>query len=185
MHYSEIKTYDIANGVGVRTSVFVSGCDRHCSGCFNAETWDFDHGIIFNERTIERIMNTMEPHYISGLSILGGEPLAEQNRIEVLNLIMETRHRYPEKSIWLWTGYIYEDLLEEMEHYYLERGPLWYIIHNIDVLVDGPYEECKKNMMLRFRGSENQRIIDIPKSLLYNKTVIWTDGPIFDSRSAY
>lgn len=177
MHYSQIKVYDIANGVGVRTSLFVSGCSRHCPGCFNSETWDYDHGSIFDKSTVKYILDTLKPDYIAGLSVLGGEPLDDKNRGEVLNLIRAVKQAYPQKDIWMWTGYIFDELE-------LYDETIWNILSNIDVLVDGPYEESNYDILARFRGSTNQRIIDIPKTLENKKVVIWTDGPVLGTRTS-
>lgn len=185
MHYSEIKTFDIANGVGVRTSVFVSGCERHCKGCFNSETWDFNHGIIFNDLTIKRILKSMKPQYIAGLSILGGEPLDPKNRAGVLELILATKEAYPDKSIWMWTGYTWEEIREELKTCSMLPNDLFSIIQHLDVLVDGPFDECSYNMMLRFRGSSNQRIIDIPKTLESGYIALWSDGPELNNHDSF
>jgi len=171
MNYSEIKTFDISNGVGVRTSLFVSGCHFHCPGCFNQNTWDFDSGEPFTNDTIEYILKTIDSPNIDGLSILGGEPLASENLIDVLRLLT----RIPsDKNVWLWTGYTYEFILKDFDRLA--------VLDYIDVLVDGPFIESESDSLLRFRGSANQRIIDIPKSLEANEIVMWTDGPIMGDR---
>lgn len=183
MNYSNIKQYDIANGVGVRVSLFVSGCRKHCPGCFNQDTWDFNAGEPFTDDVIQTIMDSLAPDYISGLSILGGEPLAEENRLDVVRLIHKVKKLYPNKTIWVWTGYTWEELMKiayrwTFDHYVRS------ILENIDVLVDGPYEEEKYDILLRFRGSSNQRIIDVKESLKEDKIVLWTDGPILGTRGS-
>jgi len=170
MNYANIKQFDIANGVGVRTSLFVSGCNIHCPGCFNKEAWDFDFGNPFTCETMDYILNTLKPNYIDGLSILGGEPFAYKNLKTVYEIIKKVKEVYPKKDIWIWSGYTFEFLKE----YYA------YIFELVDVLVDGPFMVDKKDITLRFRGSSNQRIIDIPKSIKREKVVIWTDGPILE-----
>lgn len=152
MKYGKINKTDIANGPGVRVSLFVSGCRNHCKGCFNPETWDFNYGEPFTEQTIGEILDALKPGYISGLSILGGDPFEPENIFSIMDLCYEVRRLYPDKTIWIYTGYLYEDLRD--------RALLQYI----DVLVDGPFIEAQKNLSLQFRGSSNQRIIDVPAS---------------------
>ena len=181
MKYSSIKYYDIANGAGVRTSLFVSGCRFCCYGCFNSPTWEFDFGDEFTQDTINDILESLKPDFIDGLSILGGEPLEPENQSSVLNLIKQTRDRYPEKDIWLWTGFTLEALLSKNTRASTEDHYLEDILQNIDVLVDGQFEIDKKDITLRFRGSSNQRIIDIHKTLELDELVLWSDGPIFST----
>ena len=160
MKYSSIKYYDIANGEGVRTSLFVSGCTHHCKGCFNPETWDFNHGTEFTVDTIYDIVKSCEPYYIEGLTLLGGEPMEPENQRALLPLVRTFKERYPEKNIWCYTGYTYEtDLLDDngKAHTEVTEDFLSYI----DVLVDGEFIEAKKDITLKFRGSSNQRIIDV------------------------
>lgn len=142
MYYSAIKQFDVANGEGVRTSLFVSGCEFHCPGCFNSETWDFNHGKEFTEETLENILKSCEPDYIAGLSILGGEPLHPKNRPTVDWIISAFRKRYPDKDIFLWTGYT-------LGH--IPNGT-----PDVDILVDGQFVESLKQPNLRWRGSSNQ-----------------------------
>lgn len=167
MNYSKIRTVDVANGTGVRVSLFVSGCTRHCPGCFNPETWDFDYGSPFGESELNQILDALEPDHIEGLTILGGEPFEPQNLGEVLHIIKRVRESYPDKSIWCYTGFT----LEALRKYKISDRSL----KNIDVIVDGRFIEAKKNLGLRFRGSENQRIIDIQKTLHTGKIVERTD----------
>ena len=158
MHYADIKKVDIANGPGVRVSLFVSGCTRRCEGCFNPETWSFEFGSPFGEAEIERILSFLDKDHIRGLSLLGGEPFEPANQEAVLELVERVRDKG--KTIWCYTGYLYEELaagrVGEHSRALLER---------LDVLVDGPFVQEKKNLDLRFRGSTNQRIIDVPASL--------------------
>lgn len=180
MNYSEIKTFDIANGIGVRTSLFVSGCRNKCPECFNPETWDFNYGKPFTETTINYILGTLEPVYIDGLSILGGEPFELENQPEVFLLADRVKNEFPSKTIWVWTGFTFNDILDNTSCRactYTSRR----ILEVIDILVDGPFKKEKKDLLLRFRGSSNQRIIDVQKSLESEQAILWKDDPIFDS----
>ena len=173
MNYADIKQFDVANGPGVRISLFVSGCTHHCKGCFNEVAWDFDYGTLFTEESIEQILTWLKPDHIAGLTILGGEPFEPQNQKAVLSLVKRVREVYPEKSIWCYSGYDYEkDLLGVMSQAYPETMEL---LLNLDVLVDGKFILEKKDLGLRFRGSSNQRIIKVPESLR-NKTVVLWEG---------
>lgn len=173
MNYAEIKNCDIANGPGVRVSLFVSGCTHHCPGCFNQVAWDFDYGQPFTQQTIDGILEMMKPSYIKGLTLLGGEPFEPQNQEPIVELLRQIKEKYPQKSIWAFSGYLFDrDILAG------RLGP-WEItkeyLSYLDVLVDGPFVEAKKNLSLRFRGSENQRIIDVPASLAAGEIVLWQD----------
>ena len=173
MNYAEIKNCDIANGPGVRVSLFVSGCTHHCPGCFNQVAWDFDYGQPFTQQTIDGILEMMKPSYIKGMTLLGGEPFEPQNQEPIVELLRQIKKKYPQKSIWAFSGYLFDrDILAG------RLGP-WEItkeyLSYLDVLVDGPFVEAKKNLSLRFRGSENQRIIDVPASLAAEKIVLWQD----------
>ncbi len=171
MNYGEIKNCDIANGVGVRVSLFVSGCTHHCKGCFNEETWDFGYGKAFTEEEENLIINMLEPSYISGLTVLGGEPMEFVNQLELLPFLKKVRKTYPNKSIWVYSGYVYEkDILGRM---YQKWSSTKEILELIDVLVDGPFIEEQKDISLQFRGSKNQRIIDVKKSLAAGQTILW------------
>ena len=171
MYYGEIKKCDIANGPGVRVSLFVSGCTHHCKGCFNEETWDFHYGQKYTDETENQIIEWLKPDYISGFSILGGEPLEYVNQKVLLPLIRKVRKTYPQKTIWCYSGYTYEkEIISIMCNKWKITKE---ILSLIDVLVDGPFIEEKKNISLLFRGSENQRLIDVPKSLKENKTILW------------
>lgn len=174
MNYAAIKTYDIANGPGVRTSVFVSGCTRHCKECFQPQAWDFNYGEPMTQEVIDGILQSMEPPHIAGLTVLGGEPFEPKNQAGVLDLVRQVRARYPEKSLWAFTGYLLdrELLAGTVGDLALVRG----ILACLNVLVDGPFEIAKKDLLLRFRGSSNQRLIDVPKTLAVGTVVLWDDG---------
>lgn len=166
MYYANIRKTDVANGPGIRVSLFVSGCTHGCRGCFNKEAWDFYYGREYTEETGEEILKALEPDYIRGFSVLGGEPLEPQNRGTVLELLRRVRQQYPEKDIWCYTGYDYDkDLLKWQD----ER--IGELLDLIDVLVDGEFVESRKNLRLAFRGSENQRLIDVKGSRRQGRTV--------------
>ncbi|MEH2944742.1 anaerobic ribonucleoside-triphosphate reductase activating protein [Lachnospiraceae bacterium KK002] len=163
MNYGEIKKTDISNGEGVRVSLFVSGCTHHCRGCFNRETWDFAYGEPFTAATQQEIIRLLKPDYISGLSVLGGEPFEPVNQRGLLPLLRQVKEQYPEKNIWCYTGYLFDrDLLGESRARCEATDEM---LSLTDVLVDGEFIQEQKNISLRFRGSENQRIIDVQKSL--------------------
>lgn len=170
MNYSVIKKFDIANGPGVRVSLFVSGCTHHCKGCFNPETWDFAFGQPFTEDTEREILEALQPDHIRGLSLLGGEPFEPQNQGPLLSFVRRVREAYPEKDIWCYTGYLFDrELLGDSPAHQETTVPL---LQQIDVLVDGVFIEAQKNLSIRFRGSSNQRIIDVQQSLKENRTVV-------------
>ncbi len=170
MNYAELKTYDVANGPGIRVSLFVSGCTHACKGCFNEEAWDFNYGKPFTDDVIDQIIDTMSFGAYRGLTFLGGEPLDPKNQSEVLKTAKKIKEVYPDKDIWLFTGYLYEDLTGKMA----EKCPdLEEILSLVDVLVDGPFIEDQKNLMLLFRGSENQRLIDMNKTREKGEIVLW------------
>lgn len=173
MNYAEIKNCDIANGPGVRISLFVSGCTHHCPGCFNQVAWDFDYGQPFTQQTIDQILEMLKPGYIKGLTLLGGEPFEPENQGAIVELLRQIKEKYPEKSIWAFSGYLFDrDILSgRLGNWEITKEYLSYL----DVLVDGPFVEAKKNLSLRFRGSENQKIIDVPASLAANQIVLWQD----------
>ena len=169
MNYADIKIADVANGLGVRVSLFVSGCNHHCKGCFNEEAWDFNYGKEFTTDTIEEIIKDLNNPYIAGLSLLGGEPLEYQNQKGLLPLLKKVKEIYPNKNIWCYTGFTFDrDVMEGMCKKWEETREL---LSYIDVIVDGKFEEDKKDLNLRFRGSSNQRIIDVQKSLKEKKIV--------------
>ncbi len=173
MNYATIKNCDIANGPGVRVSLFVSGCTHRCKGCFNAVAWDFDYGEPFTQQTIDSILAMLAPHYVAGLTLLGGEPFEPQNQPALVELLRQVRANYPNKSIWAFSGYLFDrDILPGRLG---DPAVTAEFLSYLDVLVDGPFIESKKNMMLRFRGSENQRLIDVPASLQKGDIVLWED----------
>jgi anaerobic ribonucleoside-triphosphate reductase activating protein len=173
MNYATIKTHDIANGPGVRVSLFVSGCTHHCKGCFNPETWNFHYGEPYTPEVEEQIMEALSPWYIRGLSLLGGEPFEPQNQPALVELVKKVKRLYPEKTIWCYSGYDFEkDILAGRLGDWDTTNEL---IRHIDVLVDGEFVEAKKDLSLRFRGSSNQRVIDVPKSLEEDQVVLWQD----------
>lgn len=161
MYYATIKKTDVANGPGVRVSLFVSGCTHACKGCFNSEAWDFCYGQPFTEETMEELLKALSPDYIRGFSVLGGEPLEPHNRETVCRIVETVKKRYPQKDVWCYTGYDYERDILRWES---EDAAVAKLLGLIDVLVDGEFVEEKKNLRLAFRGSENQRLIDIKKS---------------------
>ena len=173
MNYATIKNNDIANGPGVRVSLFVSGCTHHCPGCFNEEAWDFDYGQPFTQDTIDSILNMLKPAHIKGLTLLGGEPFEPQNQPAVVELLRQIKAQYPEKTIWAYSGYLFDrDILagrlgpkEITEEY----------VSSLDVIVDGRFVQSRKNLSLRFRGSDNQRLIDVKASLKAGEVVLWQD----------
>lgn len=169
MNYADIKIADVANGKGVRVSLFVSGCNHHCKGCFNPQAWDFNYGKEFTEEDEEKVMEDLDHSYVAGLSLLGGEPLEHQNQKGLLPLLKKVKERFPEKNIWCYTGYKFDsDIVTNMFENWPETKEL---MSYIDVLVDGKFEEDKKDLNLKFRGSSNQRIIDVPKSLKVHKVI--------------
>jgi len=170
MNYATIKNCDIANGPGVRVSLFVSGCTHRCKGCFNEVAWDFDYGEPFTEAVMDSIVDMLRPTYVRGLTLLGGEPFEPQNQAGVVELLRKIKKELPEKSIWAFSGYLFDkDILSG------RLGDCSEYLSYLDVLVDGPFIEAKKNLSLRFRGSENQRLIDVPASLASGEVVLWKD----------
>ena len=163
MNYGEIKSFDIANGEGVRVSLFVSGCTHHCKNCFNKETWDFNFGKPFTKEVENSIIEMLSPDYIVGLSLLGGEPFEPQNQRALLPFLRRVKEKFPDKSIWCYTGYLFDDELLSESRARCECTDE--MLSLIDVLVDGEFVQELYNITLAFRGSENQRIIDVQKSL--------------------
>ncbi len=173
MNYAEIKNVDIANGPGVRISLFVSGCPHHCKGCFNEVTWDFTYGKPYTQETINHILELLKPDYIKGITFLGGEPMAPSNQESVLNTMRQIKEHYTNKDIWLYTGYLLDtDIMGKMVDTLPHTRE---ILSYIDVLVDGPFIEEQKNLNLQFKGSENQRIIDMKKTLSSGSIVLWSE----------
>ncbi|MGN0642404.1 MAG: anaerobic ribonucleoside-triphosphate reductase activating protein [Huintestinicola sp.] len=171
MFYGEIKKCDIADGEGVRISLFVSGCTHRCKGCFNPQTWDFRYGKEFTEETENELLRELSPNYIDGLTLLGGEPFEPENQRRLVSFLRKVRERFPEKSIWCYTGYVFEtELLSESRARCECTDEM---LSMTDVLVDGEFVEDKKDITLAFRGSSNQRIIDVKKSLEQKETVLY------------
>ena len=173
MNYATIKNCDIANGPGVRVSLFVSGCTHRCKGCFNEIAWDFDYGEPFTQDTIDNILKMLEPEHIKGITLLGGEPFEPQNQPALVDLLRQIKGKFPDKSVWAFSGYLFDkEILSG------KLGP-WEITREflsfVDVLVDGRFVLEKKDLSLRFRGSSNQRIIDVPASLKAKKVILWED----------
>ena len=170
MYYGTIKNFDVADGPGCRVSLFVSGCRNHCPGCFNQETWDFHYGQEYTAETEQMILQALAPDYIQGLSLLGGDPFEPENQRELLRLLRSVKSAFPKKDIWAYTGYTLERLQNAEGHPRCEATDE--MLSMIDILVDGPFIEAKENISLRFRGSENQRIIDLPNTLKSGEIVI-------------
>lgn len=188
MRYASIRSLDISNGEGVGVSLFVQGCDRHCFNCFNPDTWDFNGGKEWTKETKNKFIKLIDKPYINRISVLGGEPLAEQNLNEVLPLIKEIRNSFPEKTIWLYTGFRWEELImydsynnfiplesnlrKDIYELYIKRHQ---IIELCNIVVDGEYIDEQKDLTLKWRGSKNQRVIDVQQSLAKNKVVLYCD----------
>lgn len=175
MNIGNIKYSDIANGEGVRTTLFVSGCTHCCAECFQPETWNFSYGEEFTEETAEQVMESLEAPWVEGLTILGGEPMEPQNQAALAPFLQKVRRRFPSKTIWLYTG----DTWEELQHAPRKTTDTAAILSCLDVLVDGRYERDRKDITLRFRGSSNQRVIDVPATLSAGEVVLWHDDPLF------
>ena len=167
MNYATIKSYDIANGPGVRVSLFVSGCEHYCKGCFNSEAWDFNYGSEYNSEIDGLLFSHIDHDYIKGLTILGGEPMHPKNQSQVLEIVRQFKHKFPEKDLWIYSGYLYEDLIDcKVGKYSMD------ILAYTDVLVDGKFDLDLKDIGLNFRGSSNQRIIDVQQSIVKNNVVL-------------
>ena len=173
MHYGEIKNCDIANGIGVRVTLFVSGCTNRCKGCFQPETWDFSYGKPYTKETEDSLIELLRPSYITGLTLLGGEPFEPSNQRELVKLLRRVKSELPSKNVWAFTGFTLESLLEREPHPRCEVTDE--MLSMIDVLVDGKFEEDKKDISLRFRGSSNQRIIDMNATLKSSGIVLWDE----------
>lgn len=169
MNYANIKTYSIENGTGVRVSLFVSGCTHHCKDCFNEQAWDFEYGNPFTADTENAVIEALAPDYMAGITLLGGEPMEPANQRGLLPLLKRIRKELPQKTVWAYTGYVYEDLLEGGRAHCEVTEEL---LSLCDILVDGPFIVEKKNISLRFRGSENQRIIDLKATRETGKVVL-------------
>ena len=179
MYYGAIKKSDIANGEGIRTTLFVSGCRNRCPGCFQPETWSFDYGTPFTEEAKEEIFKTFDNPVVAGLTILGGEPMEPENQRELLPLLREFKTKYPSKTVWLYTGNLYEELTGKPGSHEKALDITEELLSYVDILVDGRFIEAEKRLGLRFRGSANQRIIDMNKTRREGRVVIW-DGCALD-----
>ena len=175
MNYAAIKYYDIANGEGVRTSLFVSGCRHHCKDCFNAEAWPFDYGNPFTEEVEAAILSSLSPYYIAGLSVLGGEPFERENQDALLSFLRKVRKAYPDKSIWIYSGFTYDEIVGAVPSRAFSQASEE-ILNLSDVLVDGRFRIEEKDISLQFRGSRNQRIIDLKKTRESGAISIWNDS---------
>jgi len=172
MNYAEIKPYDIADGPGVRVSLFVSGCTHHCEGCFNEIAWDFQYGSPFTREVQQKILQNLQPSYIQGLTLLGGEPLEPDNQRALLPFLRNVRRELPGKDIWCYTGYLYTP--DGVHRLIPQTEVTQELLSYLDVLVDGPFINAQKNISLLFRGSENQRLIDMKRTREEGKVVLWT-----------
>ncbi len=172
MHFGSLKKCDIANGTGIRTVLFVSGCTHHCKGCFQPQTWDFAYGEEYTQETEDEIIESLKPAYVHGLTLLGGEPMEPENQRALLPLLRRIRAELPGKSIWAYSGYTYEELCGESR---ARCEVTQEILSLLDVLVDGEFVEEKRNLSLQFRGSENQRLIDVPLTRKTGEIHWWTD----------
>ena len=170
MNYGAIKKCDIANGVGVRTVLFVSGCTHHCKGCFQPETWNFDYGERYTKETEDEIIESLRPDYVDGITLLGGEPIEPENQRELVKLLRRIKKELPQKTVWSFSGYTYEELTGDSRAVCEVTNEM---LSMLDVLVDGEFVEAKRNISLRFRGSENQRLIDMNKTRKEGKIVLW------------
>lgn len=171
MYYGEIKNCDIANGIGVRVSLFVSGCTNHCENCFQPQTWDFKYGQPFTDETEEMLLNMLKPSYIGGLTVLGGEPFEPENQRRLLPFLKRVRQEYPEKTIWIFSGFTLEELRTAGGYSNCEVTEE--LLELVDVLVDGRFVEALKDISLRFRGSRNQRVIDMRRTRECGEIVMW------------
>lgn len=171
MNYATIKELDVANGVGVRVSLFVSGCTHHCPECFNREAWDFDYGSEYTEETEQKIIKLLGRSYIEGFSLLGGEPFEPCNQRVLVRLLEKIKQTYPEKTVWCYTGYFYDEELKKESRARCEVTDR--MLGMIDILVDGRFVAAKKNLNLRFRGSSNQRVIDLKKTRESGELTLW------------
>ncbi len=170
MNYGAIKKCDIANGVGVRTVLFVSGCTHHCKGCFQPETWNFDYGERYTKETEDEIIESLRPDYVDGITLLGGEPFEPENQRELVKLLRRIKKELPQKTVWSFSGFTYEELTGDSRAVCEVTNEM---LSMLDVLVDGEFVEAQRNISLRFRGSENQRLIDMNKTRKEGKIVLW------------
>jgi len=178
MHYANIKTCDIANGPGVRTSLFVSGCTHRCKNCFNAVAWDFHYGQPFTWETEQRLIAACQNSFITGLTLLGGEPMEPENQAALLPFLRRFRENCPGKTVWCYSGYTFEQLTGQVPAR-CAAPETAELLTMIDVLVDGEFVQDLHDITLRFRGSSNQRLLDLPQSLAQGKPVLWQDTAIY------
>ena len=182
MHYGEIKNCDIANGEGVRVTLFVSGCTNHCENCFQPETWDFGYGEPFTPAVEDRLIEMLRPGFINGLTLLGGEPMEPENQRELVTFVQNFKALYPKKTVWCYSGYTWEQLTGKVPcHARCEVTDE--LLSLLDVLVDGRFVEAEHDISLRFRGSRNQRLLDVPKSLAAGQPVWWQDEKVFSTHT--
>ena len=170
MNYADIRPIDVANGPGIRVSLFVSGCTHRCKDCFNQEAWDFQYGHPFGQAQVDEILQDLSKPYIKGLSLLGGEPFHPDNQSAVLDLVQQARAAYSNLNIWCYSGYLFQDLAAGQVGRHSRA-----LLEQLDILVDGPFVAEKKNLSLRFRGSENQRIIQVQPSLARGEIILWDE----------
>ena len=173
MHIGEILKADSANGIGIRLTLFVSGCTNHCKGCFQPQTWDFNYGKEYTKADEDAILHELSKHFYTGITLLGGEPFEPENQRELVKLLRKIKQELPDKTIWSFTGFVYDRDLQPGQRKHCEVTDE--MLSMIDVLIDGPFIEEKKNISLRFRGSENQRIIDMNKTRESGTVVLWND----------
>ena len=181
MNYSEIKFCDIANGAGVRTTLFVSGCRHHCFNCFNPGTWAFEAGEPFTREVEDKILESLEPSYIDGLTLLGGEPFEPENQETLIALLERVRSERPDKNVWAYSGFTWDQLVDGPSRAHTDT--VMRMLSLVDVLVDGPFVQDLKDITLRFRGSSNQRIIDVSRSLEAGAVCLWEDDPLFTTHT--
>ena len=172
MNYSGIKTYSIENGTGIRVSLFVSGCRHHCKGCFNEETWDFNHGEPFTEEVENQIIEAMKPDYMAGITLLGGDPAEPENQAALLPLLRRIKTKLPKKNVWMYTGYLMSDFMPGNRAYCDATEEF---LRCCDVVVDGPFIMEQKDLSIKFRGSRNQRIIDMGKTIETGSIVLFME----------
>ncbi|MBO5435378.1 anaerobic ribonucleoside-triphosphate reductase activating protein [bacterium] len=171
MNYCNIKYHAVEDGIGLRTVLFVSGCRHHCKGCFQPETWNFDYGQPFTDKTENMIIDSLNDPYVSGLTLLGGEPFEPENQATLVNFVKKIKTLYPDKTIWAYSGFTFEELIDENNSACHTENTIA-MLKKIDVLIDGRFVEEKRNLMLPYRGSENQRIINVPASLEANRAIL-------------
>ncbi len=181
MNYSEIKYFDIANGAGIRTTLFVSGCRHHCKGCFNPDTWAFEAGRPYSREVESQILSSLEPAYVDGLTLLGGEPFEPESQDVLIALLERVRAERPGKNVWAYSGFTWEQLTQGPSRAHTSH--VMQMLSMVDVLVDGPFVLEQKDITLRFRGSSNQRIIDVRRSLEVGTPTLWEDDPLFTTHT--